>query len=219
MDKLILGLLMLKRLTVYEIRAVLGRDFGAMCSDSLGGIQAAVRKLLAAGMVTYTEYVEKGVNKKRYSITGIGREEFMSWLKVPADMTASKNMEIGKFLFMGLVPAEKRLPLIDGIIQQMETELSKLQTIWDYVQNSGATGKNEVVEYWNADAEYLEGIRDATQNTDANGCANGIGMYQIYSLRYGIENLQFNIDWFRALHKKIASGKQDIFPIIGGSNS
>ena len=35
-----------------------------MCSDSLGSIQAALKKLLMLEMVTFEELVEKGVNKK-----------------------------------------------------------------------------------------------------------------------------------------------------------
>lgn len=45
MDKLILGLLMIKHFTVYEIRQVMRQNFSSMCSDSLGSIQAALKKL------------------------------------------------------------------------------------------------------------------------------------------------------------------------------
>ena len=38
MDKLILGLLMIKHFTVYEIRQVMRQNFSSMCSDSLGSL-------------------------------------------------------------------------------------------------------------------------------------------------------------------------------------
>ena len=66
MDKLILGLLMIKHFTVYEIRQVMRQNFSSMCSDSLGSIQAALKKLSQQGAVTYSEYVEKGKMKKEY---------------------------------------------------------------------------------------------------------------------------------------------------------
>ena len=212
MNKLILGLLMLKRLTVYEIRAIIKKNYQDMCSDSLGSIQAAMKKLLAARMVTCAEYVEKGVNKKRYSITDKVRGELMEWLQTPADMAGSKNMELGKFLFMGLVPAEKRLGLIDGIIVNLEAELSGLRGLWDAVQAQGREGVGRALEEWAGDPEYLEGILNATRNRDALESASGIGTFQAYTLRYGVDNLQFNVDWFRALRETVAGGRQSEFP-------
>jgi len=200
MDKLVLGLLMLAKLTIYEIHVIVGKNFQSMCSDSLGSIQAAMKKLLAAGMVVYSEYVEKGLNKKRYSITDKGRQEFMEWLAVPADMTNFKNVELGKFLFMGLAPSEKRLDLIDGMIQKLETELSYLQGVWDSAQSGSY------------DAEYLDGVKNVTMNSDRGTSADEIERFQLYTLRYGIDSIQFDIKWFKALKKTVESGEDTIFP-------
>ncbi|MDR0468937.1 MAG: PadR family transcriptional regulator [Peptococcaceae bacterium] len=211
MDKLILGLLMLKRFTAYEIRSYIQRYFKEMCSDSMGSIQAALKKLLSAQLVTFSENVEKGVNKKRYSITAQGRKEFLEWLSVPADMTASKNMEIGKLLFMGLLPEEKRLPLIDEIISSLDAILSGLQGLLDSVNAQLSMDKEATIEDWENDPEYLAGILDATQTRDAQESANGIGAYEMYALYYGIDSLRFNLDWFRKLRGKIESGEQWLY--------
>lgn len=205
MDKILLGLLMLKRLTVYEIRSIIRSNFRSMCSDSLGSIQAAIKKLLAAQMVTCSEYVEKGVNKKQYSITDTGRKAFMDWLQIPADMTDFKSMELGKLLFMGLVPTENRLSLIDAIISKLEAELSGLLGIWASIQYTNEIAK--AIEGWKDDPEYLTGIQNATRNPDIVENANGIGTFEVMTLRYGIDSFQFNIDWFRAVREKLANGK------------
>ena len=42
-------------------------------------------------MVTFEELVEKGVNKKRYSITDIGQKTLIKWIRVPIDMSKTKN--------------------------------------------------------------------------------------------------------------------------------
>ena len=68
MDKLILGLLMIKHFTVYEIRQIIRQNFTSICSDSLGSIQAALKKLSQQEAVTFSEYVEKGKMKKEYSL-------------------------------------------------------------------------------------------------------------------------------------------------------
>lgn len=76
MDKIILGLLMIKTMTGYEIRNNIKNNFSLMCSDSAGSFQSAIEKLLSMGMITCEEYVEKGVNKKRYTITDKGHSTF-----------------------------------------------------------------------------------------------------------------------------------------------
>ena len=68
MDKIILGILMLNRMTAYEIKNVIKLSYKSICSDSLGSIQAALKKLFDLDMVTFEEVVENGVNKKRYAI-------------------------------------------------------------------------------------------------------------------------------------------------------
>ena len=212
MDNILLGLLMLKRLTIYEIRSIIRSNFSSMCSDSLGSIQAAMKKLLNAQMVTCSEYVEKGINKKRYSITDTGRKAFMGWLQTPADITASRNMELGKLLFMGLVPAEKRLRLIDGIIQKLETETASLLELWNSIQERDE--RKQTIEEWKNDPEYLAGIQNATKSADITESANGIGTFEVMTLRYGIDSFQFNINWFRALRERVAAG-EPLFPQWG----
>lgn len=200
MDKIILGILMLKRLTVYEIRNIIKENFQAMCSDSLGSIQAAIKKLFAAQMITYSEYVEKSVNKKQYSITDKGRKEFLDWLYIPADMSKSKNMELGKLLFMGIVPLEKRLLLIDEIICLLGKELTELLEIQSSIKSSNE--KEQIVAYWQNDPEYCSGIQNATKNLDIIENANAIGNFQAITLQYGIDATKFQIEWFKKLKDK-----------------
>ena len=47
MDKIILGILMLRRMTAYELRNTIRDNFKSMCSDSLGSIQVTLKKLLS----------------------------------------------------------------------------------------------------------------------------------------------------------------------------
>ena len=199
---------MLKQLTVYEIRNIIRQNFKDACSDSLGSIQAAVKNLLAEEKVSFVEYVEKGVNKKRFSITDKGREDLMEWLSTPADMTGAKNMEVGKLLFMGLVPCEKRSELITEIIIKMETELAALNGLWNIITTQGAANMIDTIAYWQKTPDYLAGILKATQNSDINKSAEGIGAYQMYTLEFGIANLQFAVDWFKSLKERIEENEE-----------
>ena len=178
---------MLKKLTVYEIRAVIRANFQSMCSDSLGSIQAALKRLLASEMVTFSEYVEKSVNKKRFAITGKGRQELMAWLQVPADISGSKNMELGKFLFMGFLSAEERSSLIDEIITGLEKNLDELLMIKSATTDES---KTQVIEHWKTDTGYYGFVSERSRE---------IVNYQMLTLQYGIDTTKFNIDWFKKL--------------------
>jgi DNA-binding PadR family transcriptional regulator len=201
MDKIVLGLLMIKRLTVYEIRTIITKNFKEICSGSMGSIQAAIKKLLSAQMVTYEEYVEKSVNKKRYSITDKGRGAFSEWVQTPADFTGGTNMEIGKLLFMGLAPEGKRLALINNMIAILEKELSFLLGVQSKVKWS--IQKDGAYDYLKNDDEYRTGIQNATQNADLYESIKNIGCFQHFTLEYSIDSLQFNIGWLHKLKEKV----------------
>ena len=190
MEKLILGILMLKKLTVYEIRAIIRTKFQSMCSDSLGSIQSAIKRLLEAEMVTFSEYVEKSVNKKRYSITEKGRKEFMQWLQIPADISNSKNMELGKVLFMGMLSTEERSSLIDGIIAKLEKDLDELLIIRSATTDEE---KAQLLKYWKANPEYYGFVYEKSKQIED---------YQYLTLEYGIDITKFNIEWFKSLKER-----------------
>jgi len=116
MDKIILGILMLRRMTAYELRNTIRDNFKSMCSDSLGSIQVTLKKLLSLKMVTFEELVEKGINKKRYAITDIGEKVLMEWIKIPIDISKTKNIDMGKLLFMGYITKNEQKNLINKII-------------------------------------------------------------------------------------------------------
>jgi len=187
MDKLILGILMLKKLTVYEIRAVIKMNFQAMCSDSMGSIQAAIKRLIDADMIIFSEYVEKSVNKKQYAITEKGREALFEWLQKPANISAAKNMEMGKLLFMGMLPQEKQVPLIEEIIKQLEDDLVYLLEIQKGITQQR---KDEVIMYWKSNTDYYADVIEK---------AASIAQFEELTLQHGIDNIKFNIEWFKKL--------------------
>lgn len=204
MDKIILGILMLKRLTAYEIRSIIRQNYSAMCSDSLGSIQAVLKKLLKAGYVTCSEYVENGVNKKRYSITDLGRADFMSWLKTPMDMSKTKNMDLGKMLLMGLVPAAERVTLLDEILQKLKQDLHELMKIQTTIEH--CDGKNQMLSEMESDTEYRVGIQNATNQTDMEINIDGIRYFENMTLQFGIAEAKFQIEWFSKLRDTVAKG-------------
>jgi len=192
---------MLKRLTVYEIRGIVQKYFQSMCSDSLGSIRSAVNKLLDAQMIVCNEYVERSVNKKEYSITNKGREAFLEWLHIPADLSTPKNIELAKIYSMGFLTAEKRKETLNESITMLENTLEKLTDIKDSINI--AEGKSQIVAYWENDPDYIEGIKMATQTANISEAASKIGDFQMLCLQYEIDMAKFQIEWFSKLKRQV----------------
>ena len=199
MDKIILGLLMIQRLTLYEIRTKVKKNLWCICSDSTGSIQAALKKLLAAGMIVCSEYVERSVNKKRYAITEKGRQAFMSWVQTPAHMASAVNMELSKLLFMGIVPSTKRDALIDETIAKLEEERASHIELYNTINKTMPVLKGRLESFWSIDQRYRAGVQNAMQNTNDTDNLRDIMHFQMMTLRYAIDAMQFDIEWYKKL--------------------
>ena len=117
MDNIILGLLLLSSRTIYQLRERIDKGLNMMYSNSMGSIQAAIKKLLNCGYIQYEEAVENGKYKKVYSITDSGKQNFIEWVSTPMEIQGSKNPELAKLYFMGFSTKEKREAGLQEYIQ------------------------------------------------------------------------------------------------------
>lgn len=205
MDTIILGILMTQRLTAYEIHVIIRRNFQAMCSGSLGSTQVTLKKLESQGAVTVQEVVEKNIRKRRYSITEMGRDLLLEWLRQPLDITKTKNIDLGKLLLLGFVPAAERQSLIEQTIQQLECELAELETLRQGIHEQ-AEQKQSVNRLQNDD-EYQNGIRRITANDNMVKNIADIGHFYMVTLQFGIDNMIFYLNWFRKLRDELSQEK------------
>ena len=201
MDKIILGILMLHRMTAYELRNFIKNNFKSMYSDSLGSIQAALKKLFELEMVTFEELVEKGVNKKRYSITETGREALIEWIKIPINTSKTKNYDFGKLFFMGYVSKKDQKTLIDKIILSLEEEYEALKKLKESIDVDEES--EEIRNYLFADIEYKERIKNLDKGKELIENIKEISKFTLATLDYGIDVTAFNIEWFKKLKKRI----------------
>ncbi|ABN45032.1 Conserved hypothetical protein [Streptococcus sanguinis SK36] len=207
MDKLILGLLMIKHFTVYEIRQVMRQNFSSMCSDSLGSIQAALKKLSQQGAVTYSEYVEKGKMKKEYAITASGRFLFLEWLKTPIDMSKNKNMDLGKFLFMGYLPKKEQLQMLDLTIEGLEVEVQEFEAVKDAIRFTEEQEK--VKAYLEQNSHLATELIETSQAADLAESISQIGYFEMKTLEFGLDSARFQLDWFTKLRQQLAENEKE----------
>lgn len=201
MDKIILGILMLHRMTAYEMKNVIKNSFKSMCSDSLGSIQAALKRLFEREMVTFEEVVENGVNKKRYAITEAGQKELLEWLKIPIDTSKTRNADLAKLLFMGYVSKKEREILIDKIILSLEEEYRSLLQLRESMDIHGE--QSQLEEDLNRDKQYRERMNSLYNKSKLSNKIKEISKFTLATLDYGIDTTEFNIEWFKRLRKKL----------------
>lgn len=177
MDSLILGLLILKSRTIYEIKEKIKSGLSLMYSDSMGSIQAAIKKLLQKGFIECSEIVESGKFKKQYSITEAGREYFDKWINTPMRASQTKNADLSKLYFMGLSDQKTRDARIGKYIQSLQETFDLLEII------------------------YNEGKAMAV-----NQAFTDILTFQLLSVKYGMDSILFNIEWYQKLICDIEKG-------------
>ena len=185
-------MLMLKKFTIYEMRKHIEMNFTSMSSNSMGSIQAAIKKLLHHGMVRFDEYVENGVNKKMYEITNAGREHFLAGISKPM-IHKEKSMELVKLFFMGMVESGKRPELLMAYIAELKKELAFLGDV-----------KRRTDDMPEIDEAYLTQIQENAvgQGFSLNELRD-IAFYQVAVLELAIAKIEAELAWFEGFVKRL----------------
>lgn len=170
----ILGLLMIKCLTIYEISKTLKGKISPFYSGSYGSIQSAIKKLLNEGSIVYEEQINNGRNNKIYSITNIGKENFMSWLESDIPVFSKKDNTLNRLFFFGFLEKNKQIATLEKYIESL---------------------KERLIEF----NEYEE----EASNKKVSDSVKNIAIFQLKTLEYVIEQIKFDIKWFQKQINKL----------------
>lgn len=192
MDIIILGLLMIRRSTIYEMRKAIETNLTGISSSSVGSIQAAIKKLLEKKFISYEEYVENSVNKKVYRITSEGKAYFQANISQPM-CYKEKSMELGKFFFMGFVEKSQRTELIDLYIAELKDKLGILEQIKAAAEASVDFDENTVTTL------KQQGVTEEITVTEVRE----IAFFQRAMLDLSIDKIKFEIQWFEAFKQQL----------------
>lgn len=199
MENIILSILLLKSMTIYEMRAYIQKNLSTVCSDSLGSLQSAIKKLLGKKYIIQNEYVENGVMKKRYSITEDGLTKFQQWIQTPMDLQKIKNMEEGKFFFLGIAKKESRILSIKSYIKSLQSEYEKLLSIQEMVERMKDNVIANNVERIQKEKELTKHLLEVSGAKTLETVVQTIYDYQIYNLEYGLKRLRDDIDFYKEI--------------------
>ncbi len=127
MEYVILGFLLIRNLTQYDIKAALEKKVSPFFSASLGSIQAALKKLENNVHVEVYETVENGRKKKIYSITGTGKTHFMTWMLSYVLPNKTEHEVTTRLFFLGLMQPSERLNICKSIICELENKVKEFK--------------------------------------------------------------------------------------------
>ena len=97
---IVLGFLSLKSMTGYEIKKNFSFSFSFFSGLSFGSIYPALKKLEDKGLITMRMEIQDGApNRKIYTITEQGREEFLGQLRSPILLEKGKSTFLTRLFF------------------------------------------------------------------------------------------------------------------------
>lgn len=125
----ILGFLMDKELTGYDIKQIMIQSTSNFMNASFGSIYPALDRLEKDGLITAAEIIEKGKYKKVYAIDKRGRDVFIQWLEGPIDFMKSYEDILVKIFFYAHLPKEKAIRHIEQLIADIHNKIENLENL------------------------------------------------------------------------------------------
>lgn len=206
MEYIILCLLILKKMTIYEIRTYIQQNLSTVCSDSLGSLQTAIKKLLDKEQIEVSECIEHNMLKKQYGITVKGISSLKTWIGTPMNIRKMRNMEEGKFFFLGMASKERRIAFIQAYIESLHEEYDKLCQIQQFVDNTKEHVIDHNVNRIGKDSVLTQQLLSVSEEMDLKEVISNIYDYQIYMLEYGLGRLRDDITFYeKILNRELES--------------
>ncbi len=120
----ILGLLKSKDMHGYRIKKLIERDFGFMWTVNYGQIYTDLKRMLDDEWVTMSIVAKSNSpDRKLYSITKMGQQEFLSWLAAePERRLFIRDPFLLRFTFFNSGDKQRALEMIDAQIELYELQ-------------------------------------------------------------------------------------------------
>ncbi|ASO22060.1 DNA-binding PadR family transcriptional regulator [Actinoalloteichus hoggarensis] len=168
MAHVILGLLLIRSQSLYDLIKAFEAGVGLLYSASSGSIKRALDQLRERGLIAVAGAEPTGRGRKAYHVTDAGRREFHTWMTSEPTGSDLEGAALNRLYFLGLVdPAERR-----AILRRIEARISE--------ERARFTDLGDRI----AAAAVPEDLRE-------------IAVYQRATLDYGLASLGFLAEWFR----------------------
>lgn len=169
-DKVILGLLSKKDLTVYDIKVAMDKSISQFYSSSFGSINPTVKKMEQKNLIQCSEHIVGSRLKKVYNITNKGKSEYEAWLASPIQQGRIKDEFLVRVFFLGDTDTTERKRLLSEYMNELESSKQQLERMTEEIHNRDLSSFDE---------EVLK--------------------YQLATLRFGKDYFDFKQEWINRL--------------------
>lgn len=129
-DDIVLGILVDKPATGYEIKNQFSTIFSNFYNASFGSVYPILHKLDKEGKVSFEVVSQLGKpNKKVYSITTKGKKAFESYLQQPVESKKIKWDFMVRLFYSSQLDEQKRSALITSEINTRTDEIKELEAL------------------------------------------------------------------------------------------
>lgn len=181
MEYVILGLLLLRSQTLYELNGAFKRGVSLFYSASYGSLQTTLKKLLAKGLIDFAEEIGNGRRKKVYAVLPEGREAFFAWMSAETPENKLEVTVLSKVYFLGLVEGtEGKCAILTEIASRIDRELEQLESV------------DRGLDHVRVQAEHMD-----------------IFHYHLHTLQYGIGSHRFAREWVAGMLRDLDTGCGD----------
>jgi DNA-binding PadR family transcriptional regulator len=174
LENIILGFLLFRTLTTYDIKKALESSVNFFYSSSYGSIVPTLKKLEQNEMVSVEERVVNGRNRKEYTITEQGHGKFVSWLSEKIGIGKTQDEGLLRLYFLTELPVRRRIELLEQYCVRLQAKVQELKATEEEFRNT----------------DVPEKCREAFN-------------YRIITVDFGIRYYQFEYDWYREIIGKI----------------
>ena len=122
-------------------------------------------------------------------------------------MSKNKNMDLGKFLFMGYLPKKEQLQMLDLTIEGLEVEVQEFEAVKDAIRYTEEQGK--VKAYLEQNSHLATELIETSQAADLAESISQIGYFEMKTLEFGLDSARFQLDWFTKLRQQLAENEKE----------
>ncbi|CAM3419293.1 PadR family transcriptional regulator [Isoptericola cucumis] len=168
MAHVILGLLLLRPQSLYDLVKSFEAGVSLFYSASSGSIRRALESLLTRGLIEVAEVAPDARGRKTYRVTDAGAAEFRAWMTGPMTGPDAEAAALPRLFFLGLLEPDERGDVLSRITARVEKDLARLEAV----------------------REQLDGQEIPEEFGD-------IYPFQRATLDYGLASARFAREWFQ----------------------
>lgn len=129
MAHVILGLLLLRPMSLYDLVRAFSAGVSLFYSASAGSIKRALDDLVARGLVDVDEVRPGTRGRKVHRVNAAGRRAFEAWMRSELTEPDAERAALSRLYFLGLLDAAERPGVVERIQRRSQADLARLEDL------------------------------------------------------------------------------------------